>query len=167
MTFAFCPRDGATLAPQLIDGRLRPACPRCGFADFRHVQISANTILERDGALLLIRLSYGPRAGHWAFPGGMVESDETLEEAARRETLEETGFTVALDGMLTTWMRPELELLVVVYRAHVLHGALRVPPAEATEGRWFPFDALPANDDLAWPSHVHGLSAWRAATPSG
>ena len=47
--FAFCPRDGTPLVPTRIDGRERPACPVCGFAEFMHVQIGANTIVERDG----------------------------------------------------------------------------------------------------------------------
>ena len=166
MSFAFCPRDGARLEARLIDGRMRPACPRCGFADFLHVQMAANTVVERDGAVLLVQLSYGPREGRWALPGGLVEADETLEQAARRETSEETGFEGALDGLLATWMRPGFPLLVVIYRAHILRGELRVPAAEATEGRWFPRHALPPTPDLAWPSHVHGLDAWRAYEPA-
>ena len=43
--FAFCPRDGTALVPTRIDGRDRPTCPVCGFADFMHVQIGANTIV--------------------------------------------------------------------------------------------------------------------------
>ena len=67
-----------------------------------HVQIGANTVVQRDDGVLLVRLNYGPRDGHWALPGGLLENDETPEEAARRETVEETGFTVAIDGLLAT-----------------------------------------------------------------
>jgi len=98
--FAYCPRDGTKLVPTRIDGRDRPACPVCGFADFMHVQIGANTIVERDGAVLLVRLNYGPRDGHWALPGGLVENDETTEQAARRETAEETGLGVEVRRFL-------------------------------------------------------------------
>ena len=137
MRFAFCPRDGARLEARLIDGRMRPACPRCGFADFMHVQIGANTVVERDGAVLLVRLSYGPREGYWALPGGLVEADETLEQAARRETSEETGFEVALDGLLATWMRRGSAARRHLPRAHPARQ-LRVPAAEATEGAGSP-----------------------------
>jgi len=163
--FRHCPRDGTLLVPTRIDGRDRPACPICGFADFMHVQIGANTIVEQGGGVLLVRLNYGPRDGHWALPGGLVESDETIEEAARRETKEESGFDVALDGLLATWMRPGFPIVVVIYRAHVTGGTLRVAPEEASEAAFFPREKLPPLEELAWPSTVHGLEAWRAYEP--
>ena len=164
-TFAFCPRDGTPLVASRIDGRDRPTCGRCGFADFMHVQVGSNAIVERDGAVLLVRLNYGPRDGHWALPGGLVENDETTEEAAVRETKEETGFDVALDGLLSTWLRPGFPILVVNYRAHITGGQLRVAPEEASEARFFAKADLPPLDEIAWPSAVHGLDAWRAYEP--
>ncbi len=44
--------------------------------------------------MLLIRRRNPPFKDFWAFPGGYVERDETLPEAARRELLEETSLTV-------------------------------------------------------------------------
>jgi ADP-ribose pyrophosphatase YjhB (NUDIX family) len=163
--FTFCPRDGTKLVATRIDGRDRPACPTCGFADFFHVQIGSNTVVEREGQVLLVRLNYGPRSGNWSLPGGLVEADESLEAAAIRETKEETGFTVGLDGLLAMWTRAMLPLLVVIYRAHVLSGDLHVAPDEASEGRFFPRDQLPSLEQLAWPSTAHGLDAWRAYEP--
>ncbi len=163
--FAFCPRDGTKLVLTRIDGRDRPTCPVCNLADFMHVQIGANCVVERDGAVLLVRLNYGPRDGHWSMPGGLVENDETTEEAAIRETKEETGFDVALDGVLSVWMRPGFPILVVTYRAHIVGGTLQVAPDEASEAAFFPKAELPPLDNIAWPSTVHGLDAWRAYEP--
>lgn len=169
MPFAYCPRDGTALVPTRIDGRDRPACPRCGFADFLHVQIGANAIVERSGSVLLVRLSYGPREGRWGLPGGLVESDETPEEAAVRETQEETGLAVELDGLVATYMRPASSraadwapLLILTYRAHIVGGELRIAPEEVSEAGFFPRDELPPQGELAWPSTVHGLDAWKA-----
>ena len=167
--FAFCPRDGTALVLTRIDGRDRPTCPVCAFADFMHVQVGANAVVERYDEVLLVKLSYGPREGHWSLPGGLVESDETPEEAAVRETEEETGLTVELDGLVATYMRPAHErpanwagLLIVTYRAHAVGGQLRIAPAEVSEAAFFPRDRLPPLSELAWPSTVHGLDAWRA-----
>lgn len=163
--FAFCPRDGTKLVLTRIDGRDRPTCPVCGFADFMHVQIGANAVVEREGSVLLVRLNYGPRDGHWSLPGGLVENDETTEQAAVRETKEETGFDVALDGLLSVWMRPGFPILVVNYRAHIVGGELRVAPDEASEAAFFPRADLPPLENIAWPSTAHGLDAWRAYEP--
>src|SRR2546422_7778757 len=141
--FRYCPRDGTLLVPTRIDGRDRPACPVCGFADFMHVQIGANAVVERDGGVLLVRLNYGPRNGRWALPGGLVENDETAEEAARRETKEETGFDISLDGLLAAWMRPGFPIFVVVYRAHVIGGGLHPAPPQASQGALFPRKQVP------------------------
>jgi len=52
-------------------------------------------ILDEAGRVLLFRFVYkrGPLAGHdfWGTPGGGVEDGETLEQAALRELVEETG----------------------------------------------------------------------------
>ncbi len=165
--FAYCPRDGTKLAPARIDGRDRPACPVCGFADFLHVQIGANAIVERTGSVLLVKLNYGPRDGRWSLPGGLVENDETPEEAAVRETVEETGFDVELDGLLATYMRPGAPIVVIIYRSHIVGGSLRIAPEELSEAAFFPRDELPPLDDLAWPSTVRGLDAWRAFERAG
>jgi ADP-ribose pyrophosphatase YjhB (NUDIX family) len=45
----------------------------------------------RGGRVLLVKRALPPSQGLYAFPGGKVEPGESLEEAARRELLEETG----------------------------------------------------------------------------
>jgi hypothetical protein len=62
-------------------------------------------------------------------------------------------------------MRPGFPILVVVYRAQIERGEMRVAPEEASEARFFPRAELPALEDLAWPSTAHGLDAWRAYEP--
>ncbi|OLC55347.1 MAG: hypothetical protein AUH85_09540 [Chloroflexi bacterium 13_1_40CM_4_68_4] len=160
--FRYCPNDGTLLVSTRIDGRDRPACPSCGFADFMWVQVAANVAVERDGGLLLVKLNYGPRSGRWALPGGLVEDDETTEAAAQRETEEETGLRVELDGLLTTWMRPGFPVLVVIYRGRAVGGELRPAPAEASDVAFFPRAELPPLEELAWPSTAHGVETWRA-----
>ncbi len=162
MAFTYCPRDGKKLVATRIDGRDRPGCPVCGFADFQHVQVGANAVVEREGGVLLVKLNYGPCDGRWALPGGLVESDETPEEAAIRETAEETGFVIELDGLLATFMRPGAPIIIVTYRAHIVGGGMRIAPEELSDAAFFPRDQLPPLDELAWPSTIHGLDAWKA-----
>jgi ADP-ribose pyrophosphatase YjhB (NUDIX family) len=51
-------------------------------------------VQDAAGRLLMIRRGHAPHAGLWSVPGGRVEDGETLEQAVRREVLEETGLLV-------------------------------------------------------------------------
>jgi 8-oxo-dGTP diphosphatase len=51
-------------------------------------------VQDAAGRLLLIRRGHAPHAGSWSLPGGRVEDGETIEQAVRREALEETGLLV-------------------------------------------------------------------------
>jgi len=50
--------------------------------------------------VLVVRRGKSPYRGMWSLPGGAVEPGEKLEDAARREVLEETGFTVRIERFL-------------------------------------------------------------------
>jgi 8-oxo-dGTP diphosphatase len=57
-------------------------------------QVAVGAIVVRDGRVLLVRRGHPPSEGLWAIPGGSVELGETLQEAAEREIMEETGLTI-------------------------------------------------------------------------
>lgn len=60
-----------------------------------------------DGRFLLVLRADPPEAGRWSVPGGKVGPGETLQAAAAREVLEETGVTVRIDRELGTFDRPD------------------------------------------------------------
>ena len=60
------------------------------------------TIAKDDLQVLLIRRDLEPFKGHWALPGGFVDIDESLEDAAARELQEEVGVkNVYLEQLFT------------------------------------------------------------------
>ena len=64
-------------------------------ADPRQPRLTVDVIIELSGErLVLVRRKYPPLG--WALPGGFVDVGETVEEAARREALEETSLAVEL-----------------------------------------------------------------------
>jgi 8-oxo-dGTP diphosphatase len=99
--------------------------------------------------VLLIRRKRDPFAGSWAMPGGFVDENERLADAARRELGEETGVTVAELEQLYTAGDPGRDprgwTVSVVYLARI--NADEVKPVAADDAAavsWFPLDDLPA-----------------------
>jgi ADP-ribose pyrophosphatase len=62
------------------------------FPDLPRVAVGA--VVFKDNKVLLVKRAKPPAQGLWAIPGGSVELGETLQQAAEREILEETGITI-------------------------------------------------------------------------
>jgi 8-oxo-dGTP diphosphatase len=62
--------------------------------------IRVGTVVDRDGALLLVRHEKSDREPYWVLPGGRLEPGETIPECAERELLEETGLEGQFVGVL-------------------------------------------------------------------
>ena len=86
----FCSRCGGQLAfgPVADEERDRLACPNCGFVSYVNPRLVVTTLPITDlGEVMLIRRGIQPGQGLWAQPGGFLEIDETVRDAAIRETL--------------------------------------------------------------------------------
>ena len=97
--------------------------------------------------VLLIRRGQEPYKDCWAFPGGFLNMDETLEECARRELKEETGLTatgemVELKSFSTVDRDPRGRTITVAYLVEMPLTEARGAD-DAAEARWFPLDELP------------------------
>ncbi|MBI5209659.1 MAG: NUDIX hydrolase [Elusimicrobia bacterium] len=100
----------------------------------------------RDGRLkaLLVKRGVPPFEGRWAVPGGFLKDDEALDEAARRELLEETGVADVYLEQLFTFGAPGRDprgrVLSVSYFALLPAGSKAAPPSaggDAAEAAWF------------------------------
>ena len=75
-------------------GKEHPVCPACGLVVWRDPKVAALTVIPWDGGILLGRRTQNPGKGRWSFPSGFVDRGEVVEEAAVRETREETGLEI-------------------------------------------------------------------------
>jgi 8-oxo-dGTP diphosphatase len=103
---------------------------------------------EQELKVLLIRRRHEPFAGMWALPGGFVDMDETLDEAALRELREETGVEKVSVEQLHTFgavdRDPRGRTVSVVYYA-LVNPADQRPQADsdAREVAWFAVSKVP------------------------
>jgi 8-oxo-dGTP diphosphatase len=103
---------------------------------------------EKEPRILLIRRKHDPYAGMWAFPGGFVEMEESLEAAARRELREETGVEAERLEQLHTFGDPGRDprgrVISVVYLALVDPSKVNPQAADdAAEVAWHSLRQLP------------------------
>jgi len=83
--------------------------------------------IDGEGRLLLIRRKNPPYAGKYALPGGFVDVGETVEDACRRELMEETGIKAGrrleLIGVYSDPARdPRGHTCSVAFLTRILHG---------------------------------------------
>ena len=117
--------------------------------------VGVGVVVCREGRVLLIRRGRPPRLGQWSLPGGGQMLGETVEQAARREVLEETGLALRRLELLTVvdLVEPD-EAGAIRYHYTLVDFVAEAEPGEARPG-----------DDAAataWhaPDGLEGLGLW-------
>ncbi|MEA3337853.1 MAG: NUDIX hydrolase [Chloroflexota bacterium] len=159
--YNFCPRCGQALVTKEASGRDRRVCDACGFIHFQDPKVAVSVLVSDEGRVLLVRRAVIPRIGYWALPAGFVEIGELPAEAAVRETQEETGLTVALDGIIDMQpiAHPNKAGFIMIFGGHVLSGTLQAQD-DVSEARWFAAPEIPW-EDVAFQSTRQILLRWQ------
>ncbi|MDX1512655.1 MAG: NUDIX hydrolase [Gammaproteobacteria bacterium] len=114
-------------------------------------RVAVGAVVIRDGAVLLVRRAKPPSQGLWAIPGGSVELGESLQQAAERELLEETGVRVRAGAPCFAFDavhhdadgRVRYHYVVIDVRAEYVSGE-PAPRDDALDVRWVRPDELAA-----------------------
>lgn len=173
----FCSNCGTSLRFGSVPGedRHRLSCPACGHIAYVNPRLVVTTLPVTDaGEIVLLRRGIEPGYGAWAQPGGFLEVDETVNQAAIRETWEETGLLVEPGEIVGLYTRLEAAVVTIAFEARIVGGTATVTP-EALEVATFAPEHLPwsgiafktttwalrdwidrRRPDLVWPDPVHG-----------
>lgn len=100
----------------------------------------AFALVHKDQKVLLVNIAHPFRyAGHWNFPGGVIEENEGLRSGAEREILEETGIVCQtinlLENFTTTNPNNEIFIFDAIYKA----GDFQIQEQEIQEAGWFTY----------------------------
>jgi 8-oxo-dGTP diphosphatase len=107
--------------------------------------LGVGALIFEDGKLLLVERAKEPLQGYWSLPGGIVEAGEKLEEAIRREVLEETGLEIDPLSMFEIFERiipdgegkPEYHYVLIDYLCKPTGGTL-LAASDVSRVAWVP-----------------------------
>lgn len=104
---------------------------------------AVNVVVEEDGRILMIRRTDN---GNWAVPGGAIDLGESMVQAAVRETVEETGITCEVTGLVGIYTDPR----------HVIHhtsdAEVRQEFSIVLTARWVSGEPTPSGEssEVRW-----------------
>jgi len=152
------------------DNRERMVCAPCGYIAYENPKVVVGSVVVAGARVLLCRRAIAPRRGFWTLPAGYLELDETLEEGAAREALEEAQADIAIDGILAVFCIARIGQVQVIFRAQFADPAAQHFAAgpESLDVALFSWSDIPW-DNIAFPSVRWALDAWRqsGAAPLG
>ena len=143
-------------APVLVADADRP---REGGADRRIVDVAVGVLVREGGDFLLTSRPTGKvYEGYWEFPGGKLESGESVEAALRRELQEEIGITI---GAVHPWRVELVDYPHALVRLNFCKVFAWEGELHMREGQAFAWQTLPVQVQPVLPGTVPVL-AWFA-----
>lgn len=133
------------------DTKIRAVCPACGTVHYENPLNVVGTVPywgESGEQVLLCKRNIEPRKGKWTLPAGFMELGETTAQGAMRETHEEAGAQIDMQGLFTVLNVARVGQVHLYYRARLLSDCFD-PGYETQEARLFTESQIPW-DDIAF-----------------
>ena len=128
------------------------AQPREGGAGRKVVEVAVGVLIRPDGQFLLTSRPAGKvYEGYWEFPGGKLESGESVEQALRRELQEEIGITIAA---VHPWKVEMVDYPHALVRLHFCKVFEWAGELQMHEGQSFAWQSLPVQVEPVLPGTV-------------
>ncbi len=118
----YCPECKNELEMEILDGKPRMVCKKCGFVFWNNPVPVVAAIVPYNKGIVIVKSSIRKT---WGLPAGHIEYGDTAEERVIQEVKEETGLDAKIEKFLGTWKTKNLNVLILVYSMEVLGGFLR------------------------------------------
>jgi len=103
------------------------------------VDVVAGCILQQNGKYLLVQERQQKVYGLWNLPAGHVDEGETIEQAAVREVMEETGYKVNLLEKIGIYHESAERAVKHIFSAEITGGELTVDKDELLDAKWLSY----------------------------
>ena len=141
------------------DDRNRLVCADCGFVQYENPKIVVGSVATWHDRILLCRRAIHPRRDFWTLPAGYLELGEEATAGALREAWEEARARLEIDQLLAVYTIQRLSQVQLIFRAHLVDGAIEAGP-ESQEVGLFAWEEIPWAT-LAFPSVAWALAQHR------
>ncbi|MDM8569849.1 NUDIX hydrolase, partial [Thiotrichales bacterium HSG1] len=141
----YCSHCGsAQLVSKIPKGENLPriVCEACNTIHYQNPKIVAGCLPVWEDKVLLCKRAIQPRYGLWTLPAGFMENNETVEQAATRETWEESEASVELLNLYTLISLPHISQVYIMFRAKLLNLKF-APGTESLDVRLFTKNEIP------------------------
>ncbi len=140
----YCCNCGSKLKCYVPEGDLleRSICDECETVYYDNPKILVASIVNCNNKVLLCKRAIKPRLGFWTLPSGYMENDETILEAAIRETKEETTVSVNKLHLYAVFSCPDINQVYFIFRGNA-DNEEACSTDESLEAKYFYKDAIP------------------------
>ncbi|MFK5914258.1 MAG: NUDIX hydrolase [Woeseiaceae bacterium] len=118
----FCSECGKTVVHRVPedDNLPRFICDHCDTIHYQNPKLVVGCLPVWKEQVLLCKRAIEPCHGLWTLPAGFMENQESLEEAALRESQEEANANLEIEGIYSIISLPHINQIYVLFRAKLL-----------------------------------------------
>ncbi len=128
----------------------RSVCNACELIHYQNPKVLVGSIVDCNDKILLCKRATQPRLGFWTLPSGYMENDETVLEAAIRETEEETKVSVKKMNLYVVFSCPNINQVYFIFRGKAENDCASTTE-ESSETRYF------LKQDIPWDSLSYSI----------
>ncbi len=156
----YCSQCGSKVALKIPpgDNLERYVCDSCGMIHYQNPNNVAGAILAWQDGVLMCKRAIEPRYGLWTFPAGFMENNETIHQAAIRESIEEANAEVGPLTLFGVFSMPYISQVHIIFNGRLLSDAVS-PGEESLEVDLLTQEQIPWNE-LAFPVIKHSLELY-------
>lgn len=152
MAYRFCPTCGGDIVYLVPVGeqRERAVCQQCALVHYHNPHLVVGAVAIYQDQFLLCQRAIEPRRGYWTLPAGYMELQETSEQGACREAMEEANAQLAIQRLLAVYNLAHISQVQILYLAELVSPKVW-PGEESLAVGLFAYDEIPWQE-LAFPS---------------
>lgn len=148
MQIQYCNICGAEVAVAVPKGddRARHVCLKCGHIQYQNPKVVVGSIVAYEEKILLCKRAIEPRLGYWTIPAGFLETLETIQQGAIRETWEEAQARIGDMHLYQITNIPRIAQIYIIYRSQLSDPYTFEPGFESLDVKLVEEKNIPWND---------------------